>query len=325
MGGAISSDAKHFYTDGDVVSEGYTPPTPTRDGYTFTGWSPAFIPTGNKGDIIFTAGWRENELTIRYLSNGADGYCHAGDPTSSSNIQQLNGAKVANKTTPMLYSKPYSDYQNTPQYGIADVSRMRKTGYHPSKPTYWIVKSNGQLVYDNADMTNYSVQDVANFFGVLDEFKKGDVIVDLYTEWEENVLTINYMSNGAEQWNDPNTVDGEGHTITDNIINLDTSKNVIVHTDKIAYTQNVSDMKDKTHTAQYGLLDTGRLTKTGYHVMQLNGHDAWKIQGTNTIVDAEITFERFKGTDVANFLGVLDKFKKDNVTINLYPEWEKDN
>ena len=70
----ISSDAKHFYTDGDVASGSYTPPTPTRDGYTFTGWSPASIPVGNKGDIIFTANWRENTLTTRYLSSRAEGW-----------------------------------------------------------------------------------------------------------------------------------------------------------------------------------------------------------------------------------------------------------
>ena len=49
---AVLSGQKTRYTADDY---GYTPPTPTREGYKFTGWSPASIEDGKTGPVNFTA------------------------------------------------------------------------------------------------------------------------------------------------------------------------------------------------------------------------------------------------------------------------------
>lgn len=67
-GGSVSG-AKNSYT---VEDYGYTPPKPTKDGHAFTSWTPAKLASGTKGDTAFTAGWKENTLTIKYHSGGAD-------------------------------------------------------------------------------------------------------------------------------------------------------------------------------------------------------------------------------------------------------------
>ena len=55
-GGNISGE-KASYTADDY---GYIPPTPTKTGYKFTGWSPAKIQTDSTGNVTFAASWEEH-------------------------------------------------------------------------------------------------------------------------------------------------------------------------------------------------------------------------------------------------------------------------
>lgn len=47
-----------------TVEEDYIPSAPSREGYTFTGWSPASIEKGTTGDITFTALWSDNAILV---------------------------------------------------------------------------------------------------------------------------------------------------------------------------------------------------------------------------------------------------------------------
>lgn len=68
LNGGTLEGQKYLYTKDDY---GYTPPTPTKDKYTFTGWSPAKIAEGSNSDIVFSAGWKANTLgNIKYNLNG---------------------------------------------------------------------------------------------------------------------------------------------------------------------------------------------------------------------------------------------------------------
>ena len=67
-------------TEYGSANYGYTPPEPTKVGFTFAGWSPASIPADSAGNITFTAQWKGNQTSklgkIRYeLDEGtlADG------------------------------------------------------------------------------------------------------------------------------------------------------------------------------------------------------------------------------------------------------------
>ena len=50
-------------TEYGSANYGYTPPKPTKAGFTFAGWSPASIPTDSTGNITFTAQWERNQTS----------------------------------------------------------------------------------------------------------------------------------------------------------------------------------------------------------------------------------------------------------------------
>lgn len=59
-GGTIKG-AKKSYTAADY---GYVPPTPTKKGYKFTGWSPESIPADSTENLTFTAEWEESTAIL---------------------------------------------------------------------------------------------------------------------------------------------------------------------------------------------------------------------------------------------------------------------
>ena len=50
-------------TEYGSANYGYTPPKPTKEGFTFAGWSPASIPADSAGNITFTAQWKGNQTS----------------------------------------------------------------------------------------------------------------------------------------------------------------------------------------------------------------------------------------------------------------------
>ena len=48
-------------TEYGSANYGYTPPEPTKAGFTFAGWSPASIPADSTGNITFTAQWEASQ------------------------------------------------------------------------------------------------------------------------------------------------------------------------------------------------------------------------------------------------------------------------
>ena len=64
-------------TGGNSVTQDYgsalVAPTLTREGYTFTGWSPAVPATVPAENITYTAQWRINQYAMTFNANGGDG------------------------------------------------------------------------------------------------------------------------------------------------------------------------------------------------------------------------------------------------------------
>lgn len=58
------------YREGDAVT--FSNPSPRR-GYTFAGWTPSRIAAETSGDVTVRAVWVQNEYSVRFDLNGADG------------------------------------------------------------------------------------------------------------------------------------------------------------------------------------------------------------------------------------------------------------
>lgn len=66
-GGSLSGQSSSY-----TIEDTYTPPTPSKNGYTFTGWTPAGIQKGSTGPKVFTANWEPTVYTISYNLNLTD-------------------------------------------------------------------------------------------------------------------------------------------------------------------------------------------------------------------------------------------------------------
>lgn len=125
-----------------------------------------------------------NKLTINYHANGAQTWHHFDNI-----IYDVSGKDTAGSEI-YLYDKNYSA-----KYGLGDVSRLKKDGY-TAKPSTWVVGKNGtKEVADDTGLAKS--QDVAEYCGVLDEFKKNDTVIDLYPIWSPVQSQLNLNANGG--------------------------------------------------------------------------------------------------------------------------------
>lgn len=125
-----------------------------------------------------------NKLTINYHADGAQTWHHFDNIT-----YDVSGKDIAASET-RLFGSHYDG-----KSGLGDVSRLTKNGY-TAKPNTWIVGKNGtKEVSDNVGLAKS--QDVAEYCGVLDEFKKNDTTIDLYPIWTPNTYTLTYDLNGG--------------------------------------------------------------------------------------------------------------------------------
>ena len=133
------------------------PITPTKEGYTFTGWftdeectTPFTSPTITSNVTLY-AGWRANRYTIRFNGNG-----HTGGATANLDISY-------DEAKPLI------------------ANGFTKTGY---KFLGWSVSPTGSVVYkDCQDISNLTTND-------------GEVI-DLYAVWQIVQYTVKFSSNGG--------------------------------------------------------------------------------------------------------------------------------
>lgn len=125
-----------------------------------------------------------NKLTINYHADGAQSFKYFDNT-----IQNVDGKDIA-YTGVHLYGNSYDA-----KFGLGDVSRLKKDGY-TAKPNTWIVGKNGtKEVIDTTGLAKS--QDVADYCGVLDEFKKNDTTIDLYPIWTANTYTLTVNPNGG--------------------------------------------------------------------------------------------------------------------------------
>lgn len=125
-----------------------------------------------------------NKLTINYHADGAQTWIHFDSVT-----YDVSGKDIAH-TSVHLYGNSYDA-----KFGLGDVSRLKKDGY-TAKPNTWIVGKNGNKeIRDDKGLSK--VEDIADYCGVLDEFKKNDTTIDLYPIWTANTYTLTVNPNGG--------------------------------------------------------------------------------------------------------------------------------
>ena len=91
------------------------------------------------------------------------------------------------------YNELYDKYDWERHF--CSVARIKRDGY-TAKSNVWKVGQNGSLeVQDNKILQK--AQDVSEYCGVLDEFKKDDITIDLYPIWTANTYTLTVNPNGG--------------------------------------------------------------------------------------------------------------------------------
>lgn len=177
-------------------------PTPKRKGYTFLGWfSDASDGTEiketdvmGKQDITVYAHWRANKLTLHYHSGGAQERQYYGN----TNFTPLPSGKDDVETETIAYDKKYQHFD----WGLLNVSRLKKTGYHPNgADENWRVgspESEHVVSATTAIADPYTGEKVAEYLGVLGKLEAGDTTVELYPVFYPNEYTVKYVANAKD-------------------------------------------------------------------------------------------------------------------------------
>ena len=132
----------------------------------------------------------------------------------------------------------------------------------------------------------------------------------VYAHWTPHKLTINYHNGGAEKWNH---YPGNNNDIRE----LNPEEDIVVQTEVVAYDEQYDHWI-------WGILDVGRLTRTGY-----KSGNKWKVGSPDSMTEvsdqggeewSETNTDNGRlcnGRFVAKFIGVLDDLKKGDVTVDL--------
>jgi len=168
-----------------------TLPTYQRDGYHFDGWytgqtdgdklTTTFVPTK---DQTFYAHYTAYKLTINYYAGGA---------TKNGNTALSN-----QKLTTDTYDYDGEDLATTglKNYDSASSTwNLIKDGYHADK--YWHLGNNTSTTKVHEDTAIAKVQDLAASLNKGDDFKTGDVEVNIYAGWTANTYKLHFDKNNT--------------------------------------------------------------------------------------------------------------------------------
>lgn len=132
--------------------------------------------------------------------------------------------------------------------------------------------------------------------------KPYNLVAPIYFEFNTNKLTINYHADGAQSWKDSNT---------DNATKIDVSSKDIMETEYLKYDELYDEDAGKQH-----FCSVARIKRDGYTAKA----NTWKV-GQKGSLEVQDYKTLQKAQDVAEYCGVLEDFKKNDTTIDLYPIW----
>lgn len=117
-----------------------------------------------------------------------------------------------------------------------------------------------------------------------------------------NKLTINYHADGAQSWKTANV---------NNASEIDVTGKDIMETEALKYDELYGEDAEKQH-----FCSVSRIKRDGYTAKA----NTWKV-GQNGSLEVQDNKILQKAQDVAKYCGVLNEFKKNDTTIDLYPIW----
>ena len=181
-GGSVSPTSKSLI----YGSQYGTLPTPTKTGYTFTGWYTASsggtkvssTTTIGASNVTIYAQWRANKLTVNYYPNG-------GTPTGSEFIN--NG-----QDKPMLTQTGTYGSKWNADNGLHDPteSRIKRVGY----------TQNGYNTQANGSGRAVDYATLIYAQDIEPSLKDGDKTLNIYVQWKPNTYTYNikYVSSSGK-------------------------------------------------------------------------------------------------------------------------------
>lgn len=132
--------------------------------------------------------------------------------------------------------------------------------------------------------------------------KPYNLVAPIYFEFNTNKLTINYHADGAQSWKTANV---------NNASEIDVTGKDIMETEALKYDELYSEDAEKQH-----FCSIARIKRDGYTAKA----NTWKV-GQNGSLEVQDNKILQKAQDVAKYCGVLNEFKKNDTTIDLYPIW----
>lgn len=132
-----------------------------------------------------------------------------------------------------------------------------------------------------------------------------NLVAPIYFEFNTNKLTINYHADGAQSWKTSNT---------NNATEVDVSGKDIMETEHLKYNELYDEVAEKQH-----FCSIARIKRDGYTAKA----NTWKVgqKGSLEVLDYK-TLQRAQ--DIAEYCGVLNQFKKNDLTLDLFPIWSAD-
>ena len=173
--------------------------------------------------------------------------------------------------------------------------------------TTWEIKNirslDGYRYKDSSDIRTKGVAgDVVEWEGDL----LGDTSIYRITyvnlKFYSNKLTINYHADGAQSWKTANV---------NNASEIDVTGKDIMETEALKYDELYSEDAEKQH-----FCSIARIKRDGYTAKA----NTWKV-GQKGSLEVQDNKTLQKAQDVAEYCEVLDEFKKNDTTIDLYPIW----
>ena len=290
--GAPSSQTKTYGTALTLSST-----KPTRTGYTFLGWSTSSSATSatysaggsytaNSATTLYAV-WQEHKLTINYYSN----YATSAFDDALNTVGANKNVKVLTGT--FYYDNDYSTYGLANYSGSSGSAYMTRTGYTATGK--WGTTTSGGTLID--EDTGYATgQAIAVALGKT--LASSDVNINLYAQWSENALTVNYYSNYA----DYGTYKGES-------LSVSASTNVKVHSQDFLYDNSYSSALSNVQNTSYLYLSRTGYTPTGYWGTSTNG---------GTLIDEDADYAT--GQALAQAFG--KSLANGNASVNVYPQWK---